>query len=284
MTIVGSTILNTAEGRAINSYSNASYQTTGSLYIVDGTITSAGESAIYSGADTIYTDNLETIIDADEGTTTVTGGTYGVYYTEKANGRLEIGNSVDTTPDEDTTISGGQVGLVADNGFYFYGGTLEGTNNAYSGEVLGTLTNYAPRIERVGSVEQAWLDEIKDPELMEREGQEYVSGVGYVYYVIGTRPSSKRNDVAYNANQILTITLSGDQTGINNANVIDSWDVSLTSGDMAVMAWITDAGFSGDGTTPMYHLYIGANGDIIAPVNSTDLFRNSLGRTVLSST
>ena len=104
------------------------------------------------------------------------------------------------------------------------------------------------------------------PKLMEREASTYISGSGDVYYAIG---ASRSGNTKYTADSISTITF------VTNKNVPDtaeaSWDVSYTSGDGEVIAWVIPN--STDSTK--YDLYIGADSETIeAPENSEGLFIN----------
>ena len=115
--------------------------------------------------------------------------------------------------------------------------------------------------------------------LMEREARDKV-GTTDVYYAIGAKQAFENGliEEAYKADQIRTITLVSTLTVPDD--VVASWDASF-SGDKGVMAWIVESGDK-DGV-PMYELYIGGNGEIIAPENSTNLFRNYINCTAINN-
>ena len=104
------------------------------------------------------------------------------------------------------------------------------------------------------------------PRLMVREGSVYVSGSGDVYYAIG---ASRSGNTKYTADLINSITFVTNKNVPSTAEA--SWDVSYTSGDGEVIAWVIPN--SEDSTK--YDLYIGADSaQIEAPSNSYGLFRN----------
>ncbi len=104
------------------------------------------------------------------------------------------------------------------------------------------------------------------PKLMVREGGVYVSESGDVYYAIG---AGRSGNTKYTADLINSITFVTNKNVPSTAEA--SWDVSYTSGDGEVIAWVIPN--SEDSTK--YDLYIGADSaQIEAPSNSYGLFRN----------
>jgi len=88
------------------------------------------------------------------------------------------------------------------------------------------------------------------------------------WYTIGITREMTNNPetelIKYTADKIETITIQKSLDGLDEA--LDSWDISKQNGD--VYAWTTS------GTTDgLYNLYIGGNGDLIMPTNSSSFFR-----------
>ena len=109
------------------------------------------------------------------------------------------------------------------------------------------------------------------PKLMEREISDNVNG-NMVYYVIGAKRSG---NTKYTADLISTITF------VNNTNIPTTaeanWDVSYTSGDGDVIAWVIPSG-------DMYNLCIGTKNETIqAPTNLYNLFGRYTNCTVINN-
>ena len=110
------------------------------------------------------------------------------------------------------------------------------------------------------------------PTLMTRDDSEYINGKGWVYYAIGAKRSGNKK---YTADLISTITF------VNNTNIPTTaeanWDVSYTSGDGDVIAWVIPSG-------DMYNLCIGTKNETIqAPTNLYNLFGRYTNCTVINN-
>ncbi len=181
-----------------------------------------------------------------------------------------VGETYNETVDDGVTIAGFAKANASEYTQYGYGYTVTGlpvdTSSAGTKQVTYTLTKTQNGTTTNGMTTTRDVKILTIPKLMEREVVAYISEKETVYYAIGAKRSG---NTKYTADLISTITF------VTNKNVPDtaeaSWDVSYTSGDGEVIAWVIPN--STDSTK--YYLYIGADSKKIeAPINSNGLFRN----------
>ena len=181
-----------------------------------------------------------------------------------------VGETYNETVDDGVTIAGFAKANASEYTQYGYGYTVTGlpvdTSSAGTKQVTYTLTKTQNGTTTNGMTATRDVKILTIPKLMEREAGAYISENETVYYSIGAKRSG---NTKYTADLISTITF------VTNKNVLDtaeaSWDVSYTSGDGEVIAWVIPN--SEDSTK--YDLYIGADSKKIeAPINSNGLFRN----------
>ena len=181
-----------------------------------------------------------------------------------------VGETYNETVDDGVTIAGFAKANASEYTQYGYGYTVTGlpvdTSSAGTKQVTYTLTKTQNGTTTNGMTATRDVKILTIPKLMEREAGAYISENETVYYSIGAKRSG---NTKYTADLISTITF------VTNKNVPDtaeaSWDVSYTSGDGEVIAWVIPN--STDSTK--YYLYIGADSKKIeAPINSNGLFRN----------
>ena len=182
--------------------------------------------------------------------------------------KIVSGSTYDETKDAGVTIAGFDKANAGNYTQYGYDYTVTGlpvdTSTAGTKQVIYTLTSTKNGTTTNGMTATRDVNVVGVPMLMERESSDYINGKGKVYYAIGAKRSG---NTKYTADLISTITF------VNNTNIPTTaegnWDVSYTSGDGDVIAWVIPN--TTDSTK--YDLYIGTNDTTIqAPANSNNLF------------
>ncbi len=182
--------------------------------------------------------------------------------------KVVSGGTYDATVDVGATIAGFGVTDSGEYTQYGYNYTTSGlpvdTTSAGTKQVIYTLTKTKDGTTTNGMTATRDIKVVGVPMLMERESSDYINGKGTVYYAIGAKRSGNKK---YTADLISTITF------VNNTNIPTTaeanWDVSYTSGDGDVIAWVIPK--VEDSTK--YDLFIGADTTTIeAPIISSNLF------------
>ena len=182
--------------------------------------------------------------------------------------KVKIGETYDASVDAGATIAGFGVTDSGEYTQYGYNYTTVGlpvdTTTKGTKQVTYTLTKTENETTTNGMTATRDINVVSVPMLMERESSDYINGKGTVYYAIGAKRSGNKK---YTADLISTITF------VNNTNIPTTaeanWDVSYTSGDGDVIAWV----IPNTEDSIKYDLYIGANDTTIqAPVNAYRLF------------
>ena len=182
--------------------------------------------------------------------------------------KIVSGSTYDETKDAGVTIAGFDKANAGNYTQYGYDYTVTGlpvdTSTAGTKQVIYTLTSTKNGTTTNGMTATRDVNVVGVPMLMERESSDYINGKGKVYYAIGAKRSG---NTKYTADLISTITF------VNNTNIPTTaegnWDVSYTSGDGDVIAWVIPN--TTDSTK--YDLYIGTDSETVqAPGNSYNLF------------
>ena len=182
---------------------------------------------------------------------------------------VEFGDMYDETVDKGATIAGFDKTNASIYERYGYDYTVTGlpvdTTTKGAKQVIYTLTRTKNGVTTNGMTAIRTI-KLPLPKLMQRESSVYISGKGSVYYAIGAKRSG---NTKYTADLISTINFVTNKNVPNNAEA--SWDVSYTSGDNAILAWVIQ---SSDNSTK-YDLYIGTDDSAMeAPKYSNELFAN----------
>ena len=141
-----------------------------------------------------------------------------------------------------------------------YGFTLKTTGADIDTSKLGinkityTLTHNGEIIDTV--TRTVIIANEKTQNLMERENDAYAIG------------ASRAGLTEYTSDKIKTITLLNTLEIPTDGTVVASWDVSFEQYNEGVMAWLKVNAED----SSMYDLYIGTDGQIIAPTDSSNLF------------
>ena len=199
--------------------------------------------------------------------------------------KIIIGRSSDAVVAEPPVIQGSVYGIYDVNGiagFEFYDGTLKGQTEAYLATVKAKPDGYQVHKD----IEASYKTALLRPILMERDilsvdsdattFEEYQDktddGKLNTYYALGAKEAG---ETSYTSNKITSIKIIDTRETPAPTSYKASWDVTEI-GDGRIMAWLVEV------STDQYELQIGSDGEIIAPINSKDLFKQYVNATEIS--